>query len=373
MFHKRFVLCSAAALLAVAVACSNTPTTPVSPGATLDGTPDAAADGATLKVTAPTPVSPVNNAQPDTLTLVTNKVTGKFGTVSPNYEFQVNTAAGAAVAACASTVGAGTASTVSYTPTCQLDFDTPYSWRVRAVVTGAVGPWSSAATFRTPSGGYIRDREIFDPLTNGKTVGTRVGATQFIAGKGIELMTPLSYVVYDLPQNLQAGEFSLMATGIDEGSPGDKSKVMSMMEGSGDITTNDYRMTVEKRGRDYVEPGAVTFRIISGDSKHESGRVNDGQRFVVPMNDESWYFWKFTWSNRAALEVREGSPTGRVIYSTSVGMGGFPYRPVPHRVFLGGPVGRAGPLDATIPGLIIKNVWVSGLPRPNFPGLFERP
>ena len=64
---------------------------------------------------------------------------------------------------------------------------------------------------------------------------------------------------------------------------------MSMMEGGGDLTTNDYRVTVEKRGRSYPDPGAVTFRIISGDANHESGRVNDGFRTVVPMNDETWY------------------------------------------------------------------------------------
>ena len=61
---------------------------------------------------------------------------------------------------------------------------------------------------------------------------------------------------------LQAGEISVMVTGADEGNPGDKTKIMSMQEGGGDITTNDYRFTFEKRGRNYVTPGAVTFRII---------------------------------------------------------------------------------------------------------------
>jgi hypothetical protein len=304
--------------------------------------------------------------------LIANKAVGKFDTtINPSYEFQISSAAGV-VAACNAVIGPGSGGTVTYTPTCALEFDQPHTWRLRAVLGTAVGPWSTAASFRTQSGGYITAQEIFDPLVNGKTVGTRIGATQFVAGKGIELMTHQSYVQYNLPQTLQLGEFSLMVTGIDEGSPGDKSKVFSMMEGEGDITTNDYRMTVEKRGRQYVDPGAITFRVISGDSRHESGRVNDGARIVVNMNDEAWYFWKFTWNNRAALEVRENGPTGRVIYSASVGMGGFLYRPVPHRVFLGAPQGRAGEQDATVPGMIIKHVWVSGRPRPIFPGL-EKP
>jgi len=40
---------------------------------------------------------------------------------------------------------------------------------------------------------------------------------------------------------------------------------------------------------------------------------------------------------------------------------------VPHVIHLGAPVGRAGPNDASIPGAIYKNVWVSSRPRPKFP------
>jgi hypothetical protein len=36
-------------------------------------------------------------------------------------------------------------------------------------------------------------------------------------------------------------------------------------------------------------------------------------------------------------------------------------------IHLGSPVGRAGPIDASVPGTIYKNVWVSASPRPNFP------
>ena len=59
-----------------------------------------------------------------------------------------------------------------------------HTWRVRAVIGDVVGPWSSAASFRTPSGGYIRGNEVIDPLTNGKTVGEIRGPMQFISGEG---------------------------------------------------------------------------------------------------------------------------------------------------------------------------------------------
>ena len=78
MFHKKFALLSATALLASAVACSNAPETPSSPGSLTGGEGNAAPDGSTLKVTAPAPQSPVNGAQPQTLTFVAGASTPQF-------------------------------------------------------------------------------------------------------------------------------------------------------------------------------------------------------------------------------------------------------------------------------------------------------
>jgi hypothetical protein len=154
-----------------------------------------------------------------------------------------------------------------------------------------------------------------------------------------------------------------MTIGVDEGNDGDKTKIMSMQEGFGDLTANDYRMTVEKRGRRYETPGAVTWRIIVGDSG-EHDRIIDGDRMGISFSDERWYFWKFTWGgNRAELIVRQDSATGAVIYNTSRSMNGFAYRPVPHVVHIGG-TSRAGEQDATVPGMVVKNVWFSASPRP---------
>jgi hypothetical protein len=229
-----------------------------------------------------------------------------------------------------------------------------------------VGSWSSDATFKSPVGAYIRGAEVRDPLTIGRTVGTPFGPVQFTKD-GIELMSHESRVTYVLPQTLEAGEFSVMVTGFDEGSPGDKTKIMSMQEGFSDITTNDYRFTVEKRGRSYPTPGAVTFRVINGDAGEEDF-INDGFRTGVAFSDERWYFWKATWGpGFAAVEVREDSPTGRVIYNSRESTNGHAYRPQPHVIHLGAPVGRAGPIDASIPGTIYKNVWFGAGPRPNFP------
>lgn len=362
---RRFILCGVAAIVAAALACSKSAPNPASPSAPTSVVSDAAADGSTLKATAPTAVSPVNGAQPDTLALTINKSTGKFdSSVVLTYEFEIKNAGGTTV--CNSgTVAGGSGATVTYTPTCSLEFDTPHTWRARATYAGSVGPWSSAASFRTPSGGYIRDNEVFDPLTNGKTVGDIRGPVQFIAGQGAKLVGHESHIRYRIPVNLQAGEFSMMILGADEGTEGDKSKVFSMQEGpdENDITDDDYRMTAELRGRNYAAPGSVTYRIIAGD-----GVSRDGARIQLNFDSSRWYFWKFSWrTGSATLEVRRDSEAGAVIYSSTVGTGSHPYRPDPHYLYLGAPAGRAGLMDATLPGGIYKNVWASSRPRPAFP------
>jgi hypothetical protein len=289
-----------------------------------------------------------------------------------SYEFQIMNAANAVV--CSETVGGGgSGSSVSWTPGCTLDFDAPHTWRVRATypAQGAFGPWSSTANFRSPVGGYVRQGEIYDPLTTGKSAGQAFGV-QFISGVGARFNGHDSRITYQFNEPLQSGEFSLMVTGIDEGSPGDKTKIMAMQEGGADITDNDYRMTVEKRGRSYESPGAVTWRIIMGEAD-DHGRIIDAPRRFVPdggFSDERWYFWKFTWQSggSASLEIRLNGPNGERIYETNRGVNGYAYRPVPHVIHVGTTVGRAGPIDASIPGAIYKNVWVSNRPRPRFPG-----
>jgi hypothetical protein len=331
------------------------------------GTGNAAADGSTLKVTAPTVISPVNGAQPDSLTLTSSKAEGKFDkSLSLSYQFQVASDSGQIVSDCTQTVTPDSgAPNVTYSPACGLDFDAPYKWKVRARSGDYVGPWSSEASFKTPSGGYIKGNEVFDPLTNGKTAGETSGPVQFISGLGAKLIDHSSFIRYRLPVNLQQGEFSMMIQGADEGSSGDKSKVFAMQEGpdEGDITDDDYRMTAELRGADYGAPGSVTYRIIAGD-----GVSRDGARVQLNFTSSRWYFWKFSWqTGSCTLEVRTDSDTGGVIYSSSIGTGGHPYRPDPHYMYLGSPMGRAGALDATLPGGIYKNVWASSRPRPSFP------
>src|SRR5262245_57653557 len=86
---RKVLVCAAALSVATAVACSKSSPAPASPSVTPSGDAGAAADGSTLKASAPTAVSPINGAQPDTVVLIATRATGTFSTVSPSYEFEV--------------------------------------------------------------------------------------------------------------------------------------------------------------------------------------------------------------------------------------------------------------------------------------------
>jgi len=133
----------AAGALCAAVACDvATPLTPAPP------TPrnSTAADGTTLKVPAPSLVSPINS---DTVSstrpvFTVTPVTGLFSNgVSLTYEFELDNDSSQAIDR---TFTTGT----TWEYPAPLSADTLYRWRVRATSGPATGPWSSAGRFQTP-------------------------------------------------------------------------------------------------------------------------------------------------------------------------------------------------------------------------------
>ena len=137
--------------------------------------------------------------------------------------------------------------TTTFTVAADLQPATRFYWRARARQGTVDGPWSARSTFRTRVAGYNVPGELYDPLTTGTTVGQVVGSVTLTPGRGATINSNESHIRYQLPQTVIAGEFSMEVDGIQNNSPGDKAKIMSMYDGNGDITTSDYRMTVEKR------------------------------------------------------------------------------------------------------------------------------
>jgi hypothetical protein len=355
---KKFHLVALAGVLSAAVACSDNPPSPAAPsGAGVVDDTDAAADGSTLKVPAPTQTAPANGANIDQFeaTLRVNPVTATYVNVTTfAYRFQllVNNQV---------VRDFRTSLTTEWRVT-NLDVNVTYGWRCRAERGSSVGPWSSTWTFKTPDvpQGYIAGGEVYDPLWNGKSVGTINGPFDFVPNTGIQLHDHTSNVEYILPQTVIHGEYSLLVTNTPANTEGGKTKIMSMAEGRSDITTNDRRFTIEKRGD---PPGVIAFRIISHESQEETV---GSERVAVDFLADRWYFWRATWgAGRFQLTIQEGGPSGPMLYSFGKNYEGE-YDPNPHHAWIGSPVGRGGPPDATVPGMIAKQVWISSRARPDF-------
>jgi hypothetical protein len=361
----------AAALATTLIACGDDPApqAPTPPVVTPTPTPPAAP-----VLTKPAADGPAENEQLQTLrpTLrVINATADQSGTRT--YEFQVSDDPDFQPAAPSDLAGpfkviaaqAGVAEGGDGKTTFEVQGDlqptTRFYWRARARQGTTDGPWSDAATFRTRIQGYNRAGELYDPLTNGQTIGNPEGSVTFAPGRGVVLNNNEARVRYVLPQTITSGQFSFEADGIQNFTPGDKTKMMSMYDGNGDITTSDWRMTVEKR-----DEGRVAWRFITGetDSDHQIETVGNNERVPINFNPGATYFWRATWGGGGFnVHIRLGGEGGSVIYDFGKGVPGV-YAPSPHHAFLGSPIGRGGPNDASVVGVYFRNAFIGGGSRP---------
>lgn len=359
---------AAAAVLMIAAACgggSKSPTQPSPAAATLS---------------APKLESPSNNEQTDslrpTLTVVnaTSNVTGQR-----TYEFQVSDSSGFANATTSSIVGfaatagktgvaEGAGGKTSWTPESDLQPTTVFYWRARAIQGSSSGPWSETGKFKSKLVGFNRAGELYDPLIHGESVGTPVGNTTFIPGKGIRLNDGVSFVRYLLAQTITTGEFSMDVEGLVADGPGDKAKVFGMQEGQSDFITNRYRVDIQYRGRLGFPPNAITFRALYGDADDLGVRYepDTSTRFnsVFRLDPGTTYHWLARWGSEFRVIVRSGGISGQELYNVGVNSPRGTYAPNPHYAYLGAPVGRSGTESASIPGAIYRNVWIGNRPRP---------
>ena len=350
----------AAILAGLAIACSETPNVPTTPTAGSPADTNLGPDDSNLKVTAPTPTSPINDFQTDgNPTLRANAAAGKYAAVTLQYNFELYNAAGVRVQSV-------TVNTPEYLVTGNLDYDARYTWRVRATITSqnAVGPWSTTASFKSPVGGYIKDQEIFDPLTNGKNVGRFSRGITYMGAQGVRLDGQESTVEYRVPSTMTSGEMSAIMTNIGNGNEEWKTKVLSMLDDDGvNITDNTYRVTIDKRtfGLGQNAPARFTFCVRTVNECYEPNA--GGQNWSRTKT----YFWKFTWGGGTArLEIFDGGTAvnGGVRFVNLATAYNGQWAPPKQLVRLGSVGGRAG--SDTNPQTIIRNLWVSKFPRPNF-------
>lgn len=322
-------------------------------------------------LTAPTPETPVNDQEADSMrpTLRIANATSN-GTGTRTYDFQIsdNESFSSAFAVNQGGISEGGDGRTSFTPATELAPATRYFWRARAVQGNSTGPWSQTARFRTKIGGYNRPGELYDPLIQGLTVGTRVGATTFIPNEGLRLDSEESYLRYELPATVSSGEFSVEVKGLYANGPGGKLKILSMSSTAGDLVGNPYELSVQYRGVGGNPDNAVSYKAVWG-SQSIRLEPDFGTRAasVVFLDPGRWYFWQATWNPTSfRLVVRDGGPNGAVIYDRSANAPGGtgPYAPSPHFAYLGATSGVFGSDTGSWTGAVFRNVWLSNRPRP---------
>lgn len=135
------------AALTISAACSTSPEAPTAPSAATRGTPSAATGpgGSTLKFNAPALVSPIDRSRAEDRrpTLIWANAQSKYGAIGVAYDIEVSTPTATVYT---QTVGESPDFGAHIIPF-DTEFDTVYSWRVRARVGDELGPWANYAEF----------------------------------------------------------------------------------------------------------------------------------------------------------------------------------------------------------------------------------
>jgi hypothetical protein len=359
--------------LVAAAACSQGsggPLTPVagSPSGSLTApTPDLPADQAALSSYRPTLV-------------VRNGTSTQSG--AKVYEFQISDRIDFATASRPSLgsfsvlahpigVPEGTAGTTSYTPDFDLQPTTRLYWRARFLQGIDLSDWSATRSFTTPIAGFSRPGELYDPLAYGTTIGTAVGSTTFVPGKGIRLNDGNAYVRYQLAQPLSSGEFSMEIEGLRPDGPGEKLKVFSMSDGTGDVYRSNYLLVAQYRGVNGNPDNAIAYKALLGDPTYKL-EPDFGQRQagILRLDPSRPYFWKGTWGNFFRLVIQDGR-NGPTLYDQGMSMADLgyspnaaTYNPNPHFAYLGANNGPFGEESGSFPGTIYRSVWIGAGSRP---------
>lgn len=315
-------------------------------------------------LTAPTPETPVNDAQLDTVrpTLtVRNGSSTQSG--AKTYEFQVSDRTDfTTTLASQAGIAEGGAGTTTFTPAADLPASTRLYWRARISQAALSSSWSASAQFRTKVGAFNRAGELFDPLLNGATIGQRVGSTTDMGARGMRVDNNTSWIRYELASTLTSGEISVEVEGLQPNGAEDKSRIFSMMDGGNNLFNSKFLFNVQYRGQSGNPDNAISYKVLMGDSslKYEPD-FNQRSAGVRMLNPNVTYLWTATWGTSFRLTIREGGAAGPVIYDQTQSTPGT-YNPMPQVVYLG--ANDAAQESGSYAGAIYRNLWVGNRPRP---------
>lgn len=307
--------------------------------------------GPSITIGAPTAVSPtegetVSSSQP---TLTVANVSVSDGT-TPTYTFQVATDSSFSnIVAQASGIGQGSGGQTSWQVATALGTGQHF-WRARASAANTNGPFTGAVEFSVFTA-FRSDvaREgvlVFDPLTNGSTVGD-VGGGEFTP-EGWKVIASSNYIVYDLP-TIESGSVEFDITGLDIRNPSrDARHLFIMWDPSigSDFTANRFRVSLQKLdGRSSINDKWLRLRFIT-----QGRQIDDSSTFRGWIPTRVHHI-RFEWGREGDVNV------ARLFVDDDEKM--FfqyirPYIPGVHRIELGAALRAESPENA-----VYSNVKIS--------------
>ena len=224
-------------------------------------------------------------------------------------------------------------------------------WRARARTGGTDGPFSSSANFEVltafksdePRDGIL----VFDPLTNGSTVGTRRGGV--FTDEGWMINARSNHIIYNM-DTIESGFLEVDIKGLDTGNIGQGARHLFIMwdpSAGSDFTTNPYRASVQKQDRSSTDTlRYLRVRWIS------DGKQVDAYSAFLGWRPERAHHFRWQWGPEGPerrLYVRlfiDGEQ--RIFFEYRQ-----PYQPVLHRIELGAGVRFETPEGATYSNVVI--------------------
>jgi hypothetical protein len=175
-----------------------------------------------------------------------------------------------------------------------LEADTKYYWRVAAVTSAGAGPYSAVSEFRVrepfssdrPTGSLV----VFDPLTNGFSVGEVMGGS-FVQG-GWQPQTSADCLRYQVP-TLEDGRIEFTTTNLSTPNPVEGKRILLSMwdPTKGDYRENPYRVNLSKLDKRTAAFDDVRLRWISRGEEHNTGiSFYDFEPQIV-------YEWALVWGD----------------------------------------------------------------------------
>src|SRR5262245_13214719 len=308
-------------VLACAVSgCSGGSKSPTSP------TPGPAAPPTLTKPAADFPAdgAQLDNVRP-TMTVV-NGTSNQTGTRT--YDFEIADNSTFSVSATAASISTSAivedpSGKTNFTPGQDLLAGTTYYWHARLVQGTTKSEWSETRSFKTRLVGYNKPGALYDPLTNGETVGSIGGSgnVTWVPGQGIRLNDQFAYVVYELPQVFSSGEISVEVTGLGPGGSPGKARIFSILDRLGvPGSSAKYSINVQYRGAGGAPDNCIAWKSVLGDNAH-SLEPNTDERYasVYVLDPSKVYLWQAFWTPTSVrVVVREGGATGPTLYDFTV-------------------------------------------------------